>query len=92
MTATVSVSDLRNNISSYLEMVMKGTRVFVRDDKRGITIAEIIHTTAFDKITYEKTLRKVAGLFSSNNHPEWQTKNDVVNWVSKNRLSDERSF
>ena len=92
MTVTVSVSDLRNNISNYLEKVMKGTRVLVRDEKRGITVAEIIHTTSFDKKAYEHALQKAAGIFSEKNHPEWQTKEDVINWVSKNRLSDERSF
>ena len=54
MTLTVSVSELRNNISNYLEKVMKGTRVVVCDEKRGINIAEIIHTSTFDKDTYEK--------------------------------------
>lgn len=92
MTLTVSVSDLRNNISSYLEKVMKGTRVLIRDEKKDITIAEIIHTTNFDKDTYEKTLRKVAGIFSKENHPEWSTQENVTNWVVKSRVSDERSF
>lgn len=92
MTLTVSVSDLRNNISNYLEKVMKGTRVAVRDEKRGITIAEIIQTSTFDKDTYEKTLRKAAGIFSAENHPEWSTQRNVSNWVTKNRLSDERAF
>lgn len=92
MTLTVSVSDLRNNISSYLEKVMKGTRVLIRDEKKGITIAEITHTSSFDKDTYEKMLRKVAGIFSKESHPEWSTQETVSNWVIKNRLSDERSF
>jgi antitoxin (DNA-binding transcriptional repressor) of toxin-antitoxin stability system len=92
MTVTVSISDLRNNISDYLEKVMKGTRVFVRDEKRGITVAELVQTAVFDKVSYEKTLRKAAGIFSTDNHPEWKTKNDVVNWVTKNRLADERTF
>jgi antitoxin (DNA-binding transcriptional repressor) of toxin-antitoxin stability system len=92
MTLTVSVSDLRNNISNYLEKVMKGTRVLVRDEKRDITIAEIVHTSSFDKVTYEKALQKAAGIFSEENHPEWKTKEDITDWVSKSRLSDQRSF
>ena len=92
MTVTVSVSDLRNNISTYLEKVMQGTRVLVRDEKRDIAIAEIIHTSSFDKTTYEKALQKAAGIFSEENHPEWKTEKDVSNWVSKSRLSDQRSF
>ena len=92
MILTVSISDLRNNISSYLEKVMKGTRVFVRDEKRGINIAEIVNTATFDKETYEKALRKAAGIFSTDNHPEWKTQDNVVDWVNKNRLSNDRSF
>ncbi|HUD44823.1 MAG TPA: hypothetical protein VMR41_04730 [Patescibacteria group bacterium] len=92
MTVTVSVSDLRSNISQYLERVMKGTRVLIRDEKRDISIAQITRTSIFDKDMYEKVLRKAAGVITVQNHPEWSTKNDVVNWVTKNRLSDERSF
>ena len=92
MTLTVSVSDLRSNFSNYLEKVIKGAKVLIRDEKRGITIAEIIHTSTFDKNTYEKALRKAAGIFSLDNHPDWNTQKDVVNWVSKSRLSDDRSF
>jgi len=92
MAITVSVSDLRNNISNHLEKVMQGTRVLVRDEKRNITIAEIIHTSSFDKNSYEKALQKAAGIFSAENHPEWKTKKDITQWVNKSRLSDQRSF
>lgn len=92
MTLTVSVSDLRNNISSYLERVIKGTRVLIRDEKRNITIAQITNTSFFDKNMYEKVLQKAAGIFTSENHPEWKTKLNINNWITKNRLGDERSF
>ncbi len=92
MTVTVSVSELRNNISQYLERVAKGTRVFIRDEKRDKMIAQIIQTTSFDKSLYEKALRKAAGVFSAENHPEWKTKAQITNWLTKNRLADERSF
>ena len=92
MTLTVSVSDLRNNISNYLEKVMNGTKVLVRDEKRGITIAEIVQTSTFDKDMYEKTLRKAAGTFNEKDHPEWKTQEDVISWVTNSRVSDERSF
>lgn len=64
----------------------------VCDEKRGINIAEIIHTSTFDKDTYEKILQKAHGVFSAENHPEWSTKQKVSKWVAKNRLSDHRSF
>lgn len=92
MTITISVSELRNNISTYLEKVMKGTHVLVRDEKRNMPIAEIIQAATFDKDTYEKTLRKATGIFSADNHPEWSTSKNVSDWVIKGRLSDQRSF
>lgn len=92
MTVTISVSELRNNISSYLEKVLKGSRLLVRDEKRNITIAQITKASFFDKEMYEKVLRKAAGIFSSDTHPEWSTKAGVADWVSKHRLSDERTF
>jgi len=92
MTLTVSVSDLRGNISQYLERVMKGTRVLIRDEKRDITIAQITQMRSFDKEAYEKALRKAAGIFTAENHPEWKTKSDVIKWLEKSRLADERSF
>ena len=92
MTVTVSVSELRSNMSHYLEKVMKGALVLIRDEKRDVAIAQITQTSSFDKDTYEKTLRKAAGIFSVENHPEWSTKSQVINWVTKNRLSDERAF
>jgi len=92
MHITVSVSELRNNISSYLERVVKGTRVLIRDEKRDKTIAQITQTHAFDKNIYEKVLKRAAGVFSLENHPEWSTTSKVTSWVRKNRLLDERSF
>jgi len=92
MTLTVSVSELRTNISTYLERVTKGTRLLIRDEKRNITIAQITQANFFDKTIYEKTLRKAAGIFTKENHPEWSTSSKVNAWLTKNRLIDERSF
>ena len=92
MSITVSVSQLRNNISDYLEKAKLGTKVLVRDDKKDKMIAEITQTKTFNKDTYEKVLRKSAGIFTAENHPEWRTKSDVSKWLEKNRLADERTF
>lgn len=92
MTISVSVSDLRSNMSSYLERVLRGTRVLIRDEKRDVSIAQITRTFLFDTHMYEKALKKAAGIFTAKNHPEWKTKMNVIHWVTKNRLSDERSF
>lgn len=92
MTMTVSVSQLRSNISSYLEQVLKGVRVLIRDEKKNITIAQITQTHTFDKNMYEKALHKAAGVFSLENHPYWRTKATLTAWLRNNRLSNERSF
>lgn len=92
MTLTVSVSDLRSNISSYLERVMKGAQVLIRDEKKDVTIARITQISFFDKKMYEKTLRRAAGVFSLKNHPEWGTKFRLTSWLTKSRLFSERSF
>ena len=92
MTLTVSISELRNNISGYLDKVVKGSRVLIRDEKRNMTIAQITQTSAFDKTMYEKVLRKAGGVFTAQNHPEWATKKKVVDWVTKSRLAADRTF
>ncbi len=92
MTVTVSISDLRNNIAQYLEQVTKGTRVLVRDEKRDKIIAQISQNSSFDPLAYEKALRKAAGIFTTDNHPEWKSKEDVVNWLTKTRLANDRRF
>ena len=78
MTLTVSVSELRNNISDYLERVAKGAKVLIRDEKKNVAIAQISQTHVFNKELFEKTLRKAAGVFSVKNHPEWSTKKQVT--------------
>jgi antitoxin (DNA-binding transcriptional repressor) of toxin-antitoxin stability system len=92
MIVTVSISDLRNNIAQYLEQVTKGTRVFVRDEKRDKIIAQISRNASFDSAAYEKALRKAAGIFTADNHPEWKSKEDIVNWLNKTRLANDRKF
>ena len=92
MTLTVSVSDLRDNISSYLRKTTQGTRLLVRDQKRQITIAQIIPTSSFDKHAYEQALNKAAGIFSAHNHPQWRTKTHITAWLTKSRLADQREF
>lgn len=92
MTLTVSISQLRNNMSDYLEKVIAGNRVLIRDEKKDTAIAELTKAKSFDKDAFERTLRKAAGVFTAQNHPEWKTKSKVSNWLTKSRLSDERSF
>ncbi len=92
MTLTVSISQFRNNIADYLDKAIEGDRVIIRDEKKNTAIAELTKTKSFDKDAFERTLRKAAGVFTAENHPEWRTKTDVINWVRKNRLANQRSF
>ncbi|MBF8250114.1 MAG: hypothetical protein HW400_715 [Candidatus Levybacteria bacterium] len=92
MTLTVSVSQFRNNMADYLDKVIAGNRILIRDEKKDVAIAELTKTKSFDKDAFERTLRKAAGVFTAKNHPEWRTKTDVINWVRKNRLANQRSF
>lgn len=92
MSITVSVSQLRSNLSDYLEKAKQGTKVLIRDNKKGKMIAQITQVQSFNKESYESALRKAAGVFTAENHPEWRTKKDVVKWLEKSRLADERTF
>lgn len=92
MTLTVSISDLRNNIADYLEQVEKGVHLYIRDSKRGKTIAQVTRAQNFDRDAFEKSLREAAGVFTAKNHPEWRTKKDVVRWLRKTRSANDRKF
>ena len=92
MSITVSVSQLRSNLSDYLEKATQGTRVLIRDDKKDKMLAQITQAQSFNKESYEHALRKAAGVFTAENHPEWRTKKDVIEWLEKSRLADERTF
>lgn len=92
MTLTVSVSQFRNNMADYLDKVIAGNRVLIRDEKKDVAIAELTKTKSFDKDAFGISLQKAAGVFSAKNHPEWKTKSKISKWLTKSRLSDERPF
>lgn len=92
MTLTVSVSDLRNNMSVYLARALSGSRLLIRDQKKGKTIAQITAVADFDKRGYEQALKRAVGVFSVEHHPQWRTKTAVSRWLQKSRLADERTF
>lgn len=92
MIYTVSVSELRSNIALYLDRVTNGAKVVIRDEKKGVNIAQISQAVEFDPNAYEIVLRKVAGVLKSENHPEWDTEEDISRWLRTQRLNDERSF
>lgn len=46
----------------------------------------------FNPITFGKALKQATGVFTAQNHPEWQTKKDVIKWLEKTRLDADRNF
>jgi hypothetical protein len=92
MTHVVSISDLRKNIADYVDRVWAGDEVLIKDEKKDITKVRMTKVAGYDKVRYEKALRRVAGIFTAKNHPEWRTKKDIVNWLNNSRKADERTF
>ena len=92
MTQTVSISEFRNHISKYLDLVVQGATVVLRDEKKNQEIAEIIGKKKFDLESYKITLRRVAGIFTAQNHPEWKTRRDIEKWLRSSRRRAERKF
>lgn len=92
MTITVSISQFRDNISEYLEKASRGAQVIIRDKKRNREIAQITGTKKFDSVAFGKALKKAAGTFTAENHPEWTTKEDVIKWVEEGRAAADRTF
>lgn len=92
MTTVVSISQFRQNIAAYLAKINDGYTVILKDEKRGQEIAQLISNKQFNPQTFEKTLRAAFGIFTAENHPEWQTKGDVINWVKKGRKLADRKF
>ncbi len=92
MTITVSISDFRQNISDYISQVQAGNTVVLKDEKKGIEVAEMKGKKQFDPVAFDRALRRAAGVFTAKNHPEWRTKRDIVRWLEKSRKADDRNF
>lgn len=92
MTITVSISDFRSNISDYLAQAKAGHTIILKDEKKDKEVAQLIGKKKFDLKSFKTTLRKVAGTFTAENHPEWRTKNDVIKWVEQSRKAADRTF
>ena len=79
-------------MSHYLQRAAKRTKVLIRDEKKDITIAQLSRIKSFDKKEYEKVLSKASGIFTKELHPKWKDSKEIVTWLTKSRLSDDRSF
>lgn len=94
MTWTVSISDLRNNLSDYLDKVKAGDQLLVKDEKKDeeIVVVKPIDKK-FDPISFRAALDRISGTISAKNHPEWATKAKVEKWLRKIRKqSDKRIY
>lgn len=92
MTTTVSISQFRQNISNYLTQVREGNTIILKDEKKGQEVAQIVGKKNFDLESFKRTLHRVAGTFTAENHPEWRTKRDVIKWVERERAKADRTF
>lgn len=92
MTITVSISEFRQHISDYLARVKTGDIIILKDEKKEEDVARIVSQKQFDPKRFWKTLKKVSGIFTAKNHPEWRTKRDVIRWVEQGRAAADRTF
>lgn len=84
----INVTDLRDNLADYLDLVMVEKR-FLDITRRGKVIAQIGPKIQLEK-NYAQAIKKAAGTFSSKNHPEWKNIDSIVKWVNRERKRAER--
>lgn len=92
MTITVSISQFRQNIASYIEKAKAGNTIILKDEKKDQQLVQLVGKKKFDPIAFGKALEAAAGVFTAKNHPEWKTKRDVIKWVEQGRKAADRSF
>lgn len=92
MTITVSLSEFRQDIAKYLAQAKEGHTIVLKDKKKGLEVAQLVGKKQFDSVAFGKALRKAAGTFTAENHPEWRTKRDVIRWVEEGRKAADRTF
>lgn len=92
MTLIVSVSQFRQHISYYISKAKEGHTVILKDEKRGDEIVKLVTRKKFNPEIFAEALREASGVFTNQQHPEWQTKKDIIRWVEKTRLTADRSF
>ncbi len=64
MTTTVSVTDFRDNISEYLDLLMRGYKVEVNDAKKGKKLVTLVAEKE-EKFDWDKYLKFVDSLGGS---------------------------
>lgn len=92
MTITVSISEFRQNIASYIEKAKAGNTIILKNEKKDQQLVQLVGKKKFDPIAFGKALEAAAGVFTAKNHPEWKTKRDVIKWIEQGRKAADRSF
>lgn len=92
MTLTVSVSEFRQHIADYIAKAKDGYTVILKDEKKDQQIAQLVGKKVFNPYTFGRALKQATGVFTAENHPEWQTKTDVIKWLEQTRLAADRNF
>lgn len=92
MTIVVSISQFRQHIAEYIAKAKEGHAVIIKDKKKDQKIVELVGKKHFNPKTFGQALKNAAGIFTAENHPEWTTKQEVINWVQKGRKAADRNF
>ena len=92
MTIVVSISQFRQRVADYIEKAKEGHTVILRDEKKDEEVVQLVSRKEFDPDSFGRALKNASGVFTAENHPEWRTKKDVVNWLTKERLKSDRKF
>lgn len=92
MTVTVSVSQFRQHIADYIAKAKDGYTVILKDEKKNKEIVQLLAKKQFNPETFGKSLKIASGVFTVEKHPEWQTKRDVIKWLTKSRKAADRKF
>ncbi len=92
MIINVSISQFRQNLADYIAKVVAGHTVILENGKKDQQIIQLVGKKKFNPYTFGNALKEASGIFTAENHPEWQSKEDVIKWVEKGRLSADRNF
>ena len=92
MNIIVSVSQFRQNVSDYISKAKNGHVVILKDEKKDQQLVQLVGKKEFNPEAFGKALKAASGIFTAQNHPQWQTKNDVIKWIQKERLASDRNF
>lgn len=92
MTIVVSINQFRQNMADYIAKAREGHIVILKDEKKDQQLVEIVSKKAFNPETFGRALNAAAGIFTTDNHPEWKNEKDITGWVEDSRQSSDRTF